>query len=255
VPAYALWLATIALETTLLARAIWTKLFTKFPVFYTYVLFVLFQSLFRFSIYHWYPNWYMACYWYTEFLGVFVGCGVLFEIYWSGLAPFPGTARLARNVLALVFVLAVGKALAGTIRGRLWWPAQTTGELERNLRAFQAVAILALVILLLAYSLPLGRNLRGIILGYGLFVSTRLVSLTAVDYLGSRIERLWSYSQQGFYFVVLCIWAVSLWNASPQPGWASSPEFAPSYKEAEQKTRDRLKRIRIFSNSKKDRRD
>jgi hypothetical protein len=253
VSAHALWFATLALEIVLLARGIWTKLFAKYPVFYLYVLFVFLQSILRFSIYHWYPKLYPESYWYTELISVFVGCGVLFEIYWSGLAPFPGTARLARNVLALVFVLAVGKALAGSIRGRLWWPSQTTAELERNLRAFQAIAILGLVILLLAYSIPLGRNLRGIVLGYGLFIATRLVSLTALAYLGFEIERLWSYSQQVFYLVVLCIWTMSLWTLSPQRGLTAGPESGLSYADAEQKTRERLKRNRLFFGKRKDR--
>jgi hypothetical protein len=252
-PAHALWLATIALEILLLARSIRTKLFSKYPVFYSYVLFVLLQSLVRFSIYHRHPQWYMECYWYTEFFGVLVGCGVFFEIYWWGLAPFPGTARLARNALALVFVFAAGKALVGAIRGRLWWPAQTTAELERNLRAVQSVAILALVILLLAYSIPLGRNLRGIVMGYGLFVSTSLINLAALAYLGREIERLWSYSQQVFYLLVLCIWTVSLWTLSPQPSLSAARESAPPYGAVEQKTRERWERIRLYFGKVKDR--
>jgi hypothetical protein len=252
-PAHALWFATIALEILLLVRGLRTKLFTKYPIFHTYVLFVLLQSVLRFSVYHWYPQWYLECYWYTEFISVLVGSGVLFEIYWRGLAPYPGTARLARNVLALVFTFAVGKALAGAMRGHLWWPSQTTAELERNLRGVQAFAILGLVILVLAYSIPLGRNLRGIVLGYGLFIATRLVSLTALAYLGSVFYRLWMYSQQVFYLLVLCIWAVSLWTPSPQPGLAANLELTPSYKEAERETRDRLKRIRSFFRRDKDR--
>ncbi|MGA8074936.1 MAG: hypothetical protein WB995_15790 [Candidatus Acidiferrales bacterium] len=241
------------MEVLLLARTIRTNLFAKFPVFYTYVLFVLLQSVVRFTVYHWYPQRYRDLYWLTEFVGVVVGCGVLFEIYRRGLAPYPGTARLARNVLALVFVFAAGKALAGAVRGGLWLPSRTTAELERNLRAAQAFAILGLVILLLAYSIPLGRNLRGILVGYGLFIATNLADLAMLASPGNEFQRLWSYSQQAFYLVVLCIWAVSLWTPSPQPGLASRPEVAPSYEEAERKTRDRLKRIRILFGRKKDR--
>jgi hypothetical protein len=236
----------MSFEILLLARSAWTKLFTKYPVFYAYVLFVLLQSITRFSIYHWYPVWYPECYWYTEFVGVVVGCGVLFEIYRRGLAPYPGTARLARNVLALVVAVAVGKALAGALRGGLWLPSRTTAELERNLRAVQACAILGLVILLVAYSIPLGRNLRGIIIGYGLFISTSLINMAVLAYLGSNILRVWSYSQQVFYLLVLCIWTVSLWVASSQPALAASPEIAPSYETSERKTRERWKRIRLY---------
>ena len=253
VPAHVLWIVTISLEALLLARSIRTKLFTKFPVFYSYVLFVLLQSTLRFAIYHWYPARYRNLYWTTEFIGVVVGCGLLFEIYKRGLAPFPGTARLARNVLALVIAVAAGKALAGALRGGLWFPSRTTAELERNLRAAEAIAILGLVILLLAYSIPLGRNLRGILVGYGLFVATNLADLAVLASPGRELQLLWSYSQQVFYLLVLCIWAVSQWTPSLQPGLASRPEVAPSYEEAERKTRDRLKRIRLFFGRGKDR--
>ena len=251
--AHVIWFATIACEILLLARAMQTKLFLKFPVFYSYVLFVLLQSLSRFCVYHWYYSLYLKFYWYTEFVSIFVGSGVLFEIYWRGLAPFPGTARLARNVLALVFVFAVGKALVGASRGRFWWPSETSAELERNLRAFQACSILALVILLLAYSIPLGRNLRGIVMGYGILISTSLVSLTALAYLGAAIEHVWSYSQQFFYLLVLCIWTVALWTDSPQPALAASTEAAPSYGDVELKTRERWQRIRLYFGKRKDR--
>jgi len=253
VPAHVLWIATISLELFVVARGIRTKLFAKFPVFYTYVLFVFLQSVVRFAVYHWHPQRYRDLYWLTEFVGVVVGCGVLFEVYRAGLAPYPGTARLARNVLALVFAFAAGKALAGALRGGLWFPSRTTAELERNLRAAQAFAILGLVILLLAYSIPLGRNLRGILVGYGLFIASDLANLAMLASPGRELQGLWSYSQQIFYLVVLCIWAVSLWTPSPQPRLASSPAVAPSYKEVERKTRDRLKHIRIFSGTKKDR--
>jgi hypothetical protein len=248
----ALWISGIVLELLLLVRSIQTKLFSKYPFFYTYVLFVLLQSIARFLVYHWYRQWYLQVYWYTEFIGVVVGSGLLFEIYWKGLALYPGTARVARNVLALTFVFAIGKAIAGAVRGHLWWPAQTTAELERNLRAVQAISILALVILLLAYSIPLGRNLRGIVAGYALFISSMLANLAALAYLGRELERLLAYSQQISYFLVLCIWTVSLWADSSLPASGPSRVAAPLYIEAEQETRERLKHTRLFFGKRKD---
>jgi hypothetical protein len=248
-----LWISGILLELLLLFRSVRTTLFTKYPVFYSYVLFVLLQSIVRFWVYHWRPQSYLQSYWYTEFFGVIVGSGVLFEIYRAGLAPYPGTARLARNALALVFAAAVGKTLAASLKGHLWWPARTTAELERNLRAVQAFAVLALVILLVAYSIPLGRNLRGIVMGYALFIATSLANLAMLASPGNEFPRLWSYSQQLFYLLVLCIWTVSLWSISSQPGLSANPEVAQPYGVVEQKTRARWKRIRLYFGRNKDR--
>ncbi len=247
-----LWIGGIVLELLLLARGLRTSLVKKYPVFYLYVLFVLLQSVARFWVYHWFPSRYMESYWYTEFLGVIVGSGVLFEIYRKGLAPYPGTARLARNVLALVFAVAVGKALAASLRGPLWWPARTTAELERNLRAVQAFAVLGLVILLVAYSIPLGRNLRGIVLGYALFIATSLANLAALASPGNEFQRVWSYSQQLFYLLVLFIWTVSLWASSPQAEVPWGAEPPKPYKVTERTTRERWKRISDFFGRHKD---
>jgi hypothetical protein len=247
------WISGILLELLLLARGVRTRLVAKYPVFYIYVIFVLFQSIVRFCVYHWYPLRYMESYWYTEFFAVIVGSGVLFEIYQKGLAPYPGTARLARNLLALVFVVAVGKALAASLRGPMWWPARTTAELERNLRAVQAFAILGLVILLLAYSIPLGRNLRGIVMGYTLFIATSLANLAALASPGHEFQHVWSYSQQLFYLLVLCIWTVSLWNISSHSALPTGAETSSPYKVSEQQTRERWKRIRLYFGKHKDR--
>jgi hypothetical protein len=253
VPTYALWFATMSFEILLLGRGCYTRLIARFPLFYAYVLFVLLQSLARFSVYHWLPQRYMECYWYSEFIGVIVGCGVLFEIYRKGLAPYPGTARVARNVLALVFVAAAGKALAASLRGPMWWPARTTAVLERNLRAVQAFAVLGLVILLVAYSIPLGRNLRGIVMGYALFIATSLGNLAILAAPGNELQHVWSYSQQVFYLLVLCIWTVSLWTYSPLPHLPAASGVAQPYGAVEQKTRERFKRIRPYFGKTEDR--
>ena len=159
----------------------------------------------------------------------------------------PGTARLARNVLALVFAVAVGKALAASLRGPLWWPAPTTAELERNLRAVQAFAILGLVILLVAYSIPLGRNLRGIVLGYALvhrhqprqsWLRWRLPEMSS-SACGLIRNSCFTY----LYFAFgPCHYGHH--RHKPEVPWGAEPPTP--YEDAERKTRERWKRIRIF---------
>ena len=95
-----IWWACMAVEALLLARALWGRLLKQYPAFYAYLLFVWTQSLFRFSVYHAQPQLYLRVYWITEWLGVLAGCAVVFEIYRVGLRAYPGTARLARNLLA-----------------------------------------------------------------------------------------------------------------------------------------------------------
>src|SRR4029077_3311440 len=166
----AIWWGGIAGEALLLVRGFRGKLLSRYPVFYTYILFVCLQSILRLSVYHSRPQSYSSVYWITEWLGILAGCGVVFEIYRTGLAAYPGTARMARNLLAFVFVLASTKAIVETWNDPHWWLMAAAMDLEHAFRGVQAGAIVALVVLFLFYSVPFGRNLRGILLGYSLFV-------------------------------------------------------------------------------------
>jgi hypothetical protein len=213
----AIWWACIAVETLVLVRALQCKFLSRYPAFYAYLLFVWMQSLLRFSIYHAQPQLYLKVYWITEWLGVLVGCGVVFEIYRVGLRAYPGTARLARNLLAFVFLVAFVKATAETGNNPLWWSTATTLDLELALRVVQALAIVALVTLFLIYSIPFGKNLRGILNGYALFLGESVIWLGFVSRDWDKFRAFWSHIHPAFYFVVLLVWATHLWSYVPNP--------------------------------------
>jgi hypothetical protein len=242
----AIWWGSIALETLLLVRGLQGKLLARYPVFYAYILFVWLQSLLRFSIYHTRPQLYLPVYWITEYSGVLIGCGVVFEILRVGLAAYPGTVRMARNVLAIVFVMAFTKGLVEMWNDPHWWSAATTMELERALRTVQSLAIIALVILSLLYSIPFGRNLRGILVGYSLFVGISVIQLTFVTNSGSRFYSFWTHVHPGSYFVVLGLWAVHLWSYAPNPEPKRAVRLEEQYQRIAATTSRRLREGRGY---------
>jgi len=237
----AIWWGSIALEALLLIRGLQGKLLGRYPFFYAYILFVWLQSLLRFSVYHSRPELYSSVYWITEWLGVLVGCGVVFEVCRVGLAAYPGTARMARNLLAFVFVMAFTKGLVETWNDPHWWSATTAMELERALRTVQSLAIIALVVLSLFYSIPFGRNLRGVLLGYGLFVGTSVIQLTFVTNSGSRFYSFWHHVNPGSYFVVLGLWVVHLWSYAPNPEPKTAVRLEEEYQRIAATTSRRLR--------------
>src|SRR5262245_49758630 len=109
--AQAIWLAAIFLEAFLVFRLWRARQFSAYPLFFSYLSFVLLQDVFRYMVAHYYEVAYPAVYWSTEFLGVFAGCGVVLEFYWAALTHFPGVAKLARFTLLLAFSLTFGKIL------------------------------------------------------------------------------------------------------------------------------------------------
>jgi len=241
-----IWWSCIALETFLLVRGYVSRLWARFPVFYAYILFVWLQSLLRFFIFHSRPEFYSAVYWITEGLGVLIGCGVVFEIYRAGLAAYPGTARMARNLLGFVFTLVFAKAVVETWNDPQWWVIATTMDTERLLRALQSLAILALVVLFLFYAIPFGRNLRGILLGYGMFVGLSAIQLTFVTDSSSRFHNFWSYASPGSYFIVLGLWMVHLWSYVPNPEPKTAVRLEEQYQRVAAATAQRLREARGY---------
>jgi hypothetical protein len=238
------WLA-VALEVVLLWRGVSLRSFSRFPFFYFYIAFVLVQSLYLFSVLHWHEASYAQAYWGMCALALVVGSLVIFEVYRIGLRRFPGTAKMARNLLYLVFALTIAKVLANQWNGRVWGLAQTTADLQRDLRIVQACSLLALVAALLLYRVPVGRHLKGIITGYGLFVVSSVVQLSLLSYLGASFQKIWYYLQPVSYLVFLTIWTATLWS----PVVEEAPEAAElppgGYSRLARKTEEDLEKIRL----------
>jgi len=242
----AIWWSGIALETLLLVRGFRGKLLSRYPVFFSYIFFVWLQSLLRFSVYHVRPQLYSSVYWITEWLAILIGCGVVFEIYRVGLAAYSGTARMARNLLAFVFVLAFTKAIVETWNDPHWWLIATNMDLEYALRTAQALAIVALVALFLYYSIPFGRNLRGVLLGYGLFIGESIIWLTFVSTGGVRFREFWLSVHPASYFVVLGVWAMHLWSYAPNPEPKRAVRLEEQYQRMAAATSRRLREGRGY---------
>jgi len=241
-----IWWSGITIEAVILARALSGRLLKQYPAFYAYVLFVWIQSLLRFCVHYAWPPLYARVFWITEWLGVLTGCAVVFEIYRVGLRAYPGTARLARNLLAFVFLLALVKATVETGNNPLWWSTASTLDLELALRVVQSLALLALVVLFLFYAIPFGRNLRGILLGYGLFLGESVVWLSFAPRSSESFRAFWSHIQAGSYFGVLLVWAVHLWSYVPNPEPRTAVRLEEQYQRMAASTSRRLQEARGY---------
>jgi hypothetical protein len=205
----------LSLEAILVAGGLRTKLAQRFPLFYSYVLFVFVQDVLRSIVYRWYSELYPNVYWVSQFVALVLGCIVVFEICRVGLREFPGTARMARNLLGVAFLGIFGRWLLELAPNSPAWLSVAYVDLERDLRAVQSVGLVILILLLAWYAIPLGRNLGGILLGYGTFVAMSVAQLSVVSHYGDRADRFWVIAQPATYAFVLSIWTVALWSADP----------------------------------------
>ncbi|HLZ93183.1 MAG TPA: hypothetical protein VKQ28_15855 [Candidatus Acidoferrum sp.] len=240
----AIWWSCIALECFLLARGVLGRLIVRYPVFYGYILFVATQSVLRSVVHRWYyDQFYFSVYWVTEFLGLVLGCLIVFEIYRVALAGYPGTARMARKILLFLFVLALAKAGAAFAGDPHLLTDTTPLQMERTLRTAQAISIGALVMVFAAYSIPFGKNLRGILLGYGLFIGERVICLTFVPVSG---EDFWFYAYSGSYLMALGLWLGHLWCYQAIPATERNAPLDKEYQLIAAATRRHLQDARGF---------
>ncbi|HET7106239.1 MAG TPA: hypothetical protein VFI38_05465 [Candidatus Acidoferrum sp.] len=239
---FVIWGGGILLEVLLLIRGCQGRLYRQFPIFYGYLLLVTLIDLLRIGAYRWASSHYFQVYWGTQFLSLAIGSGVIFEIYRVALRPFRGAARMARCALLIVFGAIFAKVLTVPPGEVFDWLAAACIVLERNLRMVQALAILTLVLVFLWYAIPFGKNLKGILIGYSLFIGLSILQFGLWRYSWERIKPIWSYAQPVCYLLVLGIWARALWSAEPVPLVAAQVQIESDYELLITRTRGQFRK-------------
>jgi hypothetical protein len=224
-----LWWGGIVLETFLLVRCARGKFYREYPGFFSYIAVVLLASVVRYSVRQ-NPGTYALVYWYSQVVSLIAGYVVIVEIYRRALKDYPGAARMAQTLLMAILVLIVSKAAFDSAGSMGWSIARTCEELERDLRAVQATVLIAILGLLAYYRIPLGRNLKGILLGFGIFIGVSVTILTLRFSFGDRLRLVYQYLPPFTYFAVLIIWCAALWSYHANPVPETKPELEQDYR-------------------------
>ena len=226
----------------ILARSILEHLFTRYVIYYMYLTYVLVQSAGLMILYKLNSGLYARAYWYAEFIGVILGCGVIWEIYSQTLKPYAGVERFARYLLLAAILLAVGRVVT-----RHWgapaslFSRQPTADLDQTMREIQAIFLLLILGLLVYYSIPLGKNLKGMIAGYVLYIGATIVELACRVYLGKVLQ-----IQPVAYLAALIIWCAALWSYAPNPLPEEGSELESDYQAVSAMTHRALSQARRY---------
>jgi hypothetical protein len=238
------WCLGMLLEALVLMRGVKAKLIPRFPLFYSYLLVVVLQTLICPAVHYWYQDLYPNVYWTLQFVCLFMGSLLVFEIYKLALREFPGTARMARMLLQAAFVGVLLKALLTMHANLAVWLDGAYVIFERDLRMVQLLAFFILVIVFLWYAIPFGRNLGGIFLGYSIFVALSVMQLSLVAHFWHKAEPFWAIAQPITYTAVLVIWTAALWSADPVTKREAKPKADSDYDSLAGRTAASLKEAR-----------
>lgn len=217
----------------------------KYPYFYAYVASIL-SSLVLPIVYLAAPSSYDRWYWPIQFATLVFGCGVILEIFDHVLLPYPGAERFAKLAALVAFGAVFCPAIIYAIVR--WEPlSSTTGiDLERNVRALQAVLLFALLAVIYRYGIPIGKNVLGMIVGYGGYIAVSLVSRAVEAYAGTWLRLVWIYVQPLTFELSLTIWLVALWSYHPDPVPDPSIQLDADYELLVSRTRRALDATRSY---------
>jgi len=219
-----LWWSGNLMLACILFRAWRGRFLGRYPCFYGYVTGVLCKSLVRAYLLAVFPLTYQLAYWLSEALCVVLGFTVTWEIYAQILAPYRGVGKLARAVLGTVMALVTARAAVGLWGDPLRRLGPTTAELEGILRVVQALLLLAILGLIVQYTVPMGRNLRAMLMGYGFYIGCAVVTLNFHSRWGANMVSILDWAQRLGYAVTLAIWTVGMWSYSRNPAPDNSLE-------------------------------
>jgi hypothetical protein len=238
------WWTVNFLIALLIVRALTQHFFKKYLAFYLYLCHVLIISFLRFYLHTFQPRIYGSVFWYTEFFSIAIGYCIIWEVYDRALTGYPGSLMLARWLIIGVFISVVAKALSNSVTGPAWGSATSVWGLERDFRTVQAILLLLIAGVLSYYLIPVGRNLRGIIAGYGFYIGSGLIYSTVRSNLGNPSHLLWRHFQPLSYFVTLAIWVVALWRYNPNPAPVTAIEIERDYELLSTRTAQAVSRAR-----------
>jgi hypothetical protein len=223
---YALGTLGVLLELVLLWRVCRERLWRHYPFFSTFLAYLLSSMLAQLALLRWYglqSRAYASFYWTSDLVGIALWAFVAWEIFRHS---FPRGSSL-RTVVGGVSLL-LASAMTGVLflaHGNLGLP-RSVGSFTVHFTSYASLVLAPLVLWLIVaahyYRIPLGRNIWGMAIGFGIFLS--LSAVNAAAYLLGHSSRLLSLlTTPGAFVLQLMIWTWVLWRYAPNPALMPAP--------------------------------
>jgi len=235
--------AAIVLEGVILLRGLRNHLIHRYFLFYVYVSFVLLVDIVRLCCYRFAPHFYSSVYWSAELLVIGASYIVVIEIFKQVLKHNPGTARLAENLLLIVFACTLVYAGSDLLGDQSLSLPHAIAELARDLRYIEAALLAVMLLLFVRYRISIGKNLRGLIVGYAFWVGINVMILSMWFLPGHQASVPLRRALPPAYLITLLIWCSALWATRPEPVSPAENEVERDYQILAARTRSMLARV------------
>lgn len=207
----------LMVQALIISRGISGRLAARYPYFFLHIYSVLIATIVCYALILSAPQSYATFYWSAQFLTMLTGCGIILEVLRHVVSFEPDTRQYVRALRCGLYVAIA--VLIATLAWTLRHPYGTISKvnIERDFRLVQSFFLLAISALVAYRGLVMGKNLKGMFLGYGLYVAASLTVLAVRSYEGPSVDGIWTAAQPVAYFICLSIWLFSMWTYDPSP--------------------------------------
>jgi hypothetical protein len=155
----------------------------------------------------------------AEVLNIVLGYGIILEIFRHVLSRYPGIDRMSQILGLAIFAVVLAVTLLHPA-SPIGFPDPSTRKVvaERDFLAVQMVFFLAAIGITRYYDLEVSRNIRGMIVGYGIWLGVTVITLELRAYFGPMLDTAWHYLLPLFYLISLVQWLRSMWTYAPVRG-------------------------------------
>lgn len=216
---YALSALGTLLEGLLVFRLFQGRLVRHYPCFSVFVAYDFLRTIVAAAVSHFWPSLYAPLYWYTEVIAFAFLVAIIWEAERSIFVARSGLKRVAKESL-----LALALLLVPAVIGLSWsqasvirYPYKIVSPLfEQYLTATLALVLLCIAGLARYYRLRLGKNMRGLVLGLGLYLSLYALNFASLQFIQGFL-RYWQILSLIAYIGLAAFWLWSFWEYAPAP--------------------------------------
>jgi hypothetical protein len=207
----------LALEACAVLLLLRKSLWRTYSFIFIYAVWLLVgNSLQALALVH-FPAEFPAIYWYNDTIDVVLRFLVVWEVFRQTFPKGSGLNRsLSKGLGMVAFVLVVFACAA-------FWGYQNYTDLrsihlalDRIFDFVQAIMILGTLLMARYYGVRYGRNVRGIALAFGGWVSISTVNSAMVDLTNSFLP-YWYYLRPLSFVLMMVVWIWALWVYEPNP--------------------------------------
>ncbi len=165
------------------------------------------------------PAWFGPTYWTADILSLLAGFLILWEVMRAVFPSGTPLRKLARVVLLTTCLFLVPSALA------LGWSQvnlihfsyqYVPPVFEQYLTLVETVLLVTVAVVARYYAVQLGRNLRCLMFGFGLFLSLYAVNFASLQIVSGFLP-YWQFLSPALYIGLLVLWIWAFWKYAPSP--------------------------------------